>query len=247
MITQEDELNEDAEPSLLTTSELDETRFPELRDLVLASEAEPTEIECRSYPGYPRFPLPRLRRRFRPSLDRALVERRSQQCLSLDFPDATTLSRLLRFAHGAIASHRRGPVPSAGGLQALELYFASWQPSWLPVGIYHYDRVGHYLSQINQSCDAEKWKVNIPSCRRLTGGALIWIIVGETLRVKAKYGLRGERFLLLEAGHLMQNLCLLSSSLGLVTVPQGTFYERWIAKELLLPRSDAVLYVAFAG
>ena len=33
------------------------------------------------------------------------------------------------------------------------------------------------------------------------------------------------RFLLLEAGHLMQNLCLMSASLGLTTVPLGGYFE----------------------
>jgi nitroreductase len=65
--------------------------------------------------------------------------------------------------------------------------------------------------------------------------------------VRAKYGARGLRFLLLEAGHLMQNLCLLSRSLGLVTVPLGGFFEAPLARLLVLPETDEVLYVGVVG
>jgi nitroreductase len=65
--------------------------------------------------------------------------------------------------------------------------------------------------------------------------------------VEAKYGARGGRFLLLEAGHVMQNLCLLSASLGLATVPLGGYFERAIAEQFLLPSTDLVLYVGVCG
>jgi SagB-type dehydrogenase family enzyme len=239
--------DDDIDFSSLRYSELDLTSFPEIRDLVVASEAEPAVIECRSYPGYPRWSLPRVRARYWPPLDRMLMQRRSTQELSTEFPSASRLSRLLRFGHGDLASHRRGPVPSAGGLQALELYLVALDTSWLPAGVYHYDRAGHHLSQIRATCVRDEWRANIPSWSRISGGALVWIVVGDVPRVQRKYGFRAERFLLLEAGHLMQNLCVLSASLGLVTVPQGACFERWIARALSLPQTDAVLYVAVAG
>jgi SagB-type dehydrogenase family enzyme len=72
-------------------------------------------------------------------------------------------------------------------------------------------------------------------------------VVGDSVRVTEKYGPRGLRFLLLEAGHLLQNLCLMSTSLGLATVPLGGFFEREIARALLLPATDRVLYVGVCG
>jgi hypothetical protein len=45
----------------------------------------------------------------------------------------------------------------------------------------------------------------------------------------------------------MQNLCLLSTSLGFCTVPLGGFFEREIARELTLPATDVVLYVGLCG
>ncbi len=81
----------------------------------------------------------------------------------------------------------------------------------------------------------------------ISGGALLWVLVGDGARVQAKYGGRGWRFLLLEAGHLMQNLCLLSASLGLITVALGGYFEQEVASAFGLPGTDLILYLGICG
>ena len=164
-----------------------------------------------------------------------------------DATQAKLAGRLLRHAHGITGSAARGPVPSAGGLQALELYLISWTDGWLPPGAYYSDRVGHWLAQVVPSAQRAAWHELVPSLGLLEGGALLWVLVGDGRRVARKYAERGYRFLLLEAGHLMQNLCLLSESLGLCTIPLGGFLERAIACQLVLPDEDLVLYVGVCG
>ena len=115
-------------------TELDRTRFVEFRDRILASDAEGVPAEPRSYPGYPRFPLSRPCRRLWPPFDRVLLARRSLRTLAADLPPRRTLGRLLWLAYGLHAPGGRGPVPSAGGLQALELYLVTFAASWLPPG-----------------------------------------------------------------------------------------------------------------
>src|SRR5262249_47955194 len=119
----------------LCATELDRANFPELRDQVLRSEQEGAVSQCRSYPGYPRWRLARVWRRPWPALDAILIDRRCARHLMSALPSRKTLSRLLQLAHGAHASGDRGPVPSAGGLQALELYLVVFEPSWLPAGL----------------------------------------------------------------------------------------------------------------
>jgi SagB-type dehydrogenase family enzyme len=157
------------------------------------------------------------------------------------------LGRLLLAAHGPTGEHGKGPVPSAGGLQALELYVAVLGTGWLAAGRYHYDRAGHHLAQIAPGGGREEGAELVPSLALVEGGALLWALIGDGARVEAKYGARGPCFLLLEAGHLMQNLCLLSASLGLVTVPLGGFFERPLARWLALPDTDEVLYLGVCG
>jgi SagB-type dehydrogenase family enzyme len=228
-------------------TELDRTNYPALREHILASEEEDISSECRSYPGYPRWPLAPVRRRPWPPLDRVLLARRCRRSLETVLPSRQVLSRLLRFGHGVTAAENRGPVPSAGGLQALELYLVVFEPSWLPTGLYHYDRIGHHLAQLATRAGRDEWHAYVPTLDQVAGGALLWVLVGDAARVEAKYAQRGGRFLLLEAGHLMQNLCLLSASLGLATVPLGGYFERAIARQFLLPGTDLVLYLGVCG
>jgi SagB-type dehydrogenase family enzyme len=181
------------------------------------------------------------------SLDRVLMRRRCLRDLSTELPARRVLSRLLLMGHGITAPLSAGPVPSSGALQALELYLVVFESGWLPSGRYHYDRAGHHLSQIAAGGDRTEWEPRVPSLSLVRGGALLWIVVGDGERVSRKYGERAVRFLLQESGHLMQNLCLLSASLELVTVPLGGYFERDIGRQFSLKRSDLVLYMGICG
>src|SRR5215207_2385061 len=128
--------------------ELDRAGYAEFRDRIVRVESEGVEHEPRAYPGYPRVALDRVRARPLVSLDGALAARRSVRALGTAMPQRRALSRLLRFGHGATGEGGRGPAPSAGGLQALELFAVAFEPSWLEPGVYHYDRAGHHLSRI---------------------------------------------------------------------------------------------------
>jgi SagB-type dehydrogenase family enzyme len=231
----------------LNATELDATNFPEWRDQLLAFETDPASIEPRTYPAYPRWPLLRVRPRAWPPLDRSLMRRRSTNTFSTAIPSKRVLSRLLQMAHGISSDRARGPVPSAGGMQALELYLVTFEQSWLPSGAYHFDRAGNHLSQVVSFASRHEWVARVPSLSSIPGGGILFVLVGDYGRVEAKYGARGLRFLLIEAGHLAQNICLLASSLALAALPLGGFFEGEIARHFALPASDAVLYLLLCG
>jgi SagB-type dehydrogenase family enzyme len=231
----------------LRMTELDRGNQYHFAMRIARSEAEGKVHEPRTYPGYPAWRLPRKRARWRSRLDLALLARRSVQSLDPHVPGPGTLGRLLQYAHGISGALFRGPTPSAGGLSALELYLVHWRTAWFPPGAYHYDRRAHELVQVVAGADESEWRGRAPSLRGVSGGALLWFIVGDAGRVALKYGERADRFLLLEAGHLMQNLCLLSASLGLVTLPIGGVLEREVGLALKLPQNDLVLYAGVCG
>jgi SagB-type dehydrogenase family enzyme len=237
----------DSKKDVFTLTELNETTFPEFRDTIIKVESQGLEHFARSYPGYPIWQLEKVKPRFLINLEKTLIRRRSKREISTKALSKTDLSRLLQFAHGITGEQNRGPVPSSGELQALELYLANFAGSWLDQGLYHYDRQGHYLSQISNKAKYEDWQQFIPSMAQFQGGSILWIIVGDGARVLKKYGKRGGRFLFLEAGHLMQNLCLLSISLDLCTLPLGGFFEKSISRELHLASTDFVLYLGVCG
>ncbi|HEX7896834.1 MAG TPA: SagB/ThcOx family dehydrogenase [Planctomycetota bacterium] len=220
-------------------TELDRTSWPAFRDAAGAFES--ADVRPRAHPGLPTVALPKPRARRLAPLDRALVARRSARKLSTAPISDRDLGHLLYFSHGAVEAGARGPTPSAGGLQALELYLVRFGD-----GAYHYDRAGHHLSRLG-GADRADWRTRVPSLDLVEGGSLLWLIVGDVERVEAKYGARGLRFLLLEAGHLMQNLCVVSASLKRATVPLGAFFERDVASALKLPETDLVLYAGLCG
>jgi SagB-type dehydrogenase family enzyme len=241
------------EERLMTTNlpllELDAATYPDWRDGILAAEADGTAAPGapRCYPGYPCWPLERVRPRRWGSLEQVLAQRRSLRRLATALPSRRLLSRVLQAGHGITGPLGAGPAPSAGGLQALELYLVVFETGWLPAGLYHYDRVGHHLAQLVAGAGRGDWERRVPALGHVDGGALLWVMVGDGARVAAKYGPRAVRFLLQEAGHLMQNLCLLSTSLGLATVPLGGYFERDLAHQFQLLRTDLVLYVGVCG
>jgi len=260
--------------SLLRLTELTRANLPGLTERIQDFSQQPSETEPRHYDGYRQWPLPRFRPRWWPSLDRVLQTRRWRPDLAERPLRMGELGRLLQLAHGVCTTGGRGPTPSAGGLNALELYLVHWgepvaratarrssadpgqpgasprplgQGDPVPTGVFHYDRANHSLAELARDAGRARWQDLIPSWGLLTGGRVLWIVVGDVARVQAKYGVRAERFLLLEAGHLMQNLCLVSTSLGLVTIPLGGFLEGEIAEELRLLRGDRVLSCGVCG
>lgn len=233
---------------LLRATALDRLVFPEFRSRIIAVEQAALVHEPRSYPGYPKVELEAPSPRALASLDRTLRTRRVRRQLPEAQPSRRALSRLLGLAHGVCDSEGRGPVPSSGKLQALELFVAPFARSpWLEHGVYHYDRTGHYLARVAEGRARRDWESSVPSLAQFEGGSLLWILVSDTARLVDKYGDRGARFALLEAGHLMQNLCLLSTSLKLCTIPLGGFFEHEIAAALRLASPDAVLYLGCCG
>ena len=222
-------------------TELDRTTWPAFRDAAGGFET-PGELHPRTHAGAPRVALPKVRARRLVSLDRTLAARRSTTRLSAAPLADRALAQILRFSHGALDTRGRGPTPSAGGLQAVELYLVLFGR-----GVFHYDRADHGLASLGGDAEREAWRGRVPSLDVVEGGAALWLVIGDVARVEPKYGPRGLRFLLLEAGHLMQNLALVSASLALATVPLGAFLERDCAATLGLPASDLVLYAGLCG
>lgn len=226
---------------------LDRTTFPAFRDAIARYEHRASDGVPRGYPGFPRVALPPPRRRLGPMLDGLLRRRRSPRALSEALPSAAALGRVLGLAHGVTGPGGRGAVPSAGGLQALELYLAPLVDAWLPRAAYHYDRVAHELRRVGDGASRAELGARVPSLVAATGGSVLLLLVGDVARVEAKYGDRAERFLLLEAGHLMQTLCLTALAEGLALLPLGGVFEASFEEALRLLPTDLVLYAGLLG
>lgn len=231
----------------LALTELRPSSFPAFRDSIIAAEARGASHALRSYPGYPKVPLPRPRRRALTSFDAIVLNRRTARGLAAAQPDAKALGRILYLGHGVTGPDGRAPAPSAGNLQAVELHLITLAPGWLPAGAYHYDRNGHHLARLADGGDRGSLAAHVPSLAQIEGGGLLLVLAGDLERAAAKYRERAARFLLLEAGHVMQSLCLSAASVKHGVVPIGGYFEAALAERLVLPETDVVLYAAILG
>ena len=84
--------------------------------------------------------------------------------------------------------------------------------------------------------------------RVCASAAMVVLISGVVERTRRKYGDRGYRYVLLDIGHLGENLYLACTALGLAMVTTCGFYDDEAADLLGIDGCDeAVFYVAFIG
>lgn len=116
--------------------------------------------------------------------------------------------------------------PSGGGLYPLEIYVALFDTIEIPPGIYHFNVSSSSLSllaQGNYRNDIYKAFIDDPKIEKAVA---VIIVTAVFPRSRFKYGERSYRFIMLEAGHLSQNLILVGQSLGLSVVPMGGYLDR---------------------
>jgi SagB-type dehydrogenase family enzyme len=142
----------------------------------------------------------------------------------------------------------RRTVPSAGGLYPLEPYVTCQRVEGLEDGLYHYNvrdhsmepiRIGNLLPELSRSLINQSY---------LNDGNVICLFCGVFDRTLVKYGPRGYRYVLMEAGHVAQNLCLMALERGLGSVCMGGFYDAEVNRFLDIDGiQEAALYCVGLG
>lgn len=160
-----------------------------------------------------------------------------------------TLAGLLVHSYG-ITDHGgrpRRPTPSGGALYPIDLYVVAERVQSLAKGMYHYDpyRTGLTLARdidFQALCQATFHP-------ELARGCAAIIVLGATFwRSRFKYGQRGLRFCLMDAGHLMQSLLLLGTAYSLAVRPIGGFLDDEAASEMDFDGvNESPLYLMLVG
>jgi SagB-type dehydrogenase family enzyme len=116
-------------------------------------------------------------------------------------------------------------APSGGALYPLELYAILARVEGMRPGLYHFDPSRHALEQLRpgELGDRLRQAMVYPE---LADAAVFLAVTAMFWRTRFKYGLRGYRFALLEAGHVVQNALLAAHALGLAAAPVGGFFDR---------------------
>jgi SagB-type dehydrogenase family enzyme len=205
-----------------------------------------------------RIALPRVAPLAIAGLEQAIAQRVT--CRQFD-PAAEmpleTLSRLLAFssgftatagpsAGGAFEFHRA--APSAGAAFPLEVYFIALRVSGLVPGVYHYamaDHAAELLRYRSYGAELARWTLHQPY---VSDSNVVFVLAGFTERVRPRYGERGYRYMLLEAGHIGQNLNLLAPGYGLGALCIGGFVDTAISRLIGINEiTEIPLYITALG
>jgi len=142
-------------------------------------------------------------------------------------------------------------VPSAGGLYPLEIYLILLN-SELESGVYHYRADLHALEFINEkfkTYDDIKYAFYLEYTIETENISAILIMTIFFERIMLKYGERGYRFAVMEAGFASQNLHLAIEALGLGMCMVGGYNDYKLENEILNinPNFESVINVAVIG
>ncbi|MCR6850383.1 SagB/ThcOx family dehydrogenase [Bacillus sp. IBL03825] len=152
---------------------------------------------------------------------------------------------LMWSAYGKVNTLYRHTVPSAGAIYPLRLILLSLSVKGLEPGFYTYETHTGKLktSNIPLPSPVSSWfrtkHVNYEKT------AAIIFMIGNLSRICPKYGERGYRYLLLEAGHSAQNLCLASTALGIPHLPVGGFDDQVVNNALCSSNDREVVVYSF--
>lgn len=177
-----------------------------------------------------------------PPIALMLGRRRSMREFSSRPLSAHEIGQLLWAAQG-ITDAARGlrTAPSAGALYPLEVDAVTER------GLFRYRPRNHALllrdardlrpalsrAALSQACIAH--------------AACVFAIFVMPQRTSVKYGARGLRYAVLEAGHAAQNILLQACALGLGAVPVGAFDDAAVAHALDCAANEESVYLIAVG
>ena len=219
-----------------------------------AYEGTPYEVEYKQFAGAPSTLLPPPSES---ALRTLLIKRESHRYFSGRPLALASLSDLL--ANGGGISRQQDlaatglvylmrTTPSAGGLFPLEFYLVTQGVEGLPDGLHHYDVRAHALESLRSGVSVSALKPLLLIYPFIERANIIIFLAAVFHRTLKKYGPRGYRYVLLEAGHVAQNICLSATEQGLGSLCVGGYEDaalnRWLGLD---GRCEGVVYSVAVG
>lgn len=180
----------------------------------------------KTYTGVERLALPDPHGYQGLSLDQAIEQRRSRRNYADEPISLAELSGLLYAANGLTDPARElRAAPSAGALYPIETYVVVHHVTGLTPGLYHYAVADHALEQLRMEDLRSALLVAGIGQEMLQQASVCFVLSAIFQRSRWKYRERAYRYILLEAGHIGQNLYLAATSLGLGACAVGAFLD----------------------
>ncbi len=203
----------------------------------------------KTYPAAVLVPLPEPGVEHQAPFQVVLNRRRSRREYTDEPISLEQLSFLLQAAQGITETvGEKRSAPSAGALYPLEIYAVVNAVENLPSGLYHYAIQTHQLEQL-QTGDFRDSITNAAVWQDFVGTASVcFVITALFQRTRWKYRERTYRYVMMETGHVGQNLYLAATALGLGVCAVGAFFDDALNDLLGLDgQTEAALYITSVG
>ncbi|MFH1370596.1 MAG: DJ-1/PfpI family protein [Planctomycetota bacterium] len=175
------------------------------------------------------------------SVEEAISKRRSVRQFA-DKPLNFVQVGQLAWAGQGITDKQRGyrAAPSAWAVYPIDLYFVK------PDGLFVYRPEEHSMEQV-QTGDLRQPLSKAVGQGSLAEAGCDIVIAGSVRKLAPKSGNKASRFLMLEAGHVAENIQLQAVTLGLASVPVGDFETKSVARVCGLPGDLEPLLIVCVG
>ena len=205
----------------------------------------------KEYPEAERLNLPRISGKSDKDIWQILQDRRSHRKFTATGLALQDLSQLLWAAQGITAQAGNfffRTAPSAGALYPIETYIGINNVEDVKPGLYHFSPGQFVLEKLYDAPPGQIIAQAALGQHFLANCAVVFIWSAVFRRNMSKYGNRGLRYILMDVGHVCQNLLLAAEALDLRACPVAAFFDD-IMNELLDldTEEESVLYLAGVG
>ena len=199
-----------------------------------------------------KLPEPRIEGRI--SLERTINNRRTIRSFTSKPLTLEQFSQLLWAAQGITGDRGlKRAAPSAGALYPMDIYAVvgtdgiEGVKKGLKAGIYHYKPSDHAVFLVSEgdlrhavakASLSQTWMAQAP---------LNFVVTADYYRITVKYGQRGMRYAMIEAGHVGQNIFLQAEALDLGAGIVGAFNDEDVIRIMKIPRSHEPLLIMPLG
>lgn len=194
--------------------------------------------------------LPKEKTEGKVSVEEAIDQRRTVREFRSKPLDLLQLSWLLWAGQGITGkSGFKRAAPSAGALYPMDLYVVVGKDAvaQIEAGVYHYKPRKHEISLVVGGDLREAVSRASLSQMWMAEAQVNFVITAEYSRTTVKYGKRGVRYAMIEAGHIGQNLFLQAEALGLKAGIVGAFYDNDVIRVMNIPNTHEPLLIMPIG
>ncbi len=186
-----------------------------------------------------------------PPMWRTLAARRSVRHYAADPMPLEVLSQLLWATHGItgeLGPHELRNAPSAGACYPIEALVVANRVSGLRRGLYRYLTGDHALMLQREGEIGTEIAQAALGQRMCSQSSVTFVWTAVMPRTTGRYGGRGHRYVLLDAGHIGQNLYLAATAMGYGCCAIGAFDDDAMNEAVGVDGDvETVVYAASVG